>query len=104
MFPVLYRGELCFKHDFSTPKKQVMKKITIEKFVHGVPEKSFSVPVWTLRFAQKILPDAAWRALAKEKLDMQELMQAIKQNTPYSCELSIHEGGIDKKIIISFSG
>ncbi|RKS87385.1 hypothetical protein DES39_0609 [Orbus hercynius] len=77
-----------------------MKKVTIEKFVQGTLDESFTVPVAFIRTLNALLPHFALQSLNEKGFNLEQIMTAHKQNTTYQAETEVNEKGIDKKVVI----
>lgn len=81
-----------------------MARLKIEKFVNGQHESTIRIPTIFVRAGAALLPKSAIDALAKEGLDVAEMLEAMKRGTPYTSSLDVCEQGVEKRITVSLAG
>ncbi|MBD9370063.1 hypothetical protein [Xanthomonas sp. XNM01] len=77
-----------------------MSKITIEKFVDGKHDTSFSVPGFALDFLTHLLPRSALGELRTHGIDVDAIVQAQKAGIPYESSSEVEEDGVRKTVVI----
>ena len=73
------------------PTGNTMSKITIEKFIDGKYDTSFSVPGFALDFLTHLLPRSALG---------EAIVQAQKAGIPYESSSEVEEDGVRKTVVI----
>lgn len=77
-----------------------MKKLTIEKYIQGKLDESFTVPIAFISMLNTILPKAAMDSLNQYGFDLQNMIAASKDRSPYHSTVKVEEKGILKTIEI----
>lgn len=75
-----------------------MLRVSVEKYVDGRQETSFSVPVPVIRWAAGLLPGAAKRGLLKSGIYLDEMAEASEAEAPFSRWIEVEEKGVRKAI------
>lgn len=78
-----------------------MKKLTIEKYIQGKLDESFTVPIAFISMLNTILPKAAIDSLNQYGFDIQNMITASKDHSPYHNRVEVEEKGILKTVEIS---
>ena len=78
-----------------------MAKVLIEKFVEGVRETSFRVPIFVLRLANGLLPESALSTLTEHGLEVRPILAAHAIGIGYSGTFMVREWGVHKRVFVS---
>ena len=78
-----------------------MTTVTVDKFVSGKHDATFSFPVFFLGMASFLLPQSALNALRDQGIDVPGMLLAGKQGVPYAASVNLVEHGVCKTVVVS---
>lgn len=80
-----------------------MARVRFEKFVDGVREQSFAIPMFALRLFVWLLPASAMSGLHAKGLDLRAIVNAGRDGVFYRKAIEIREHGVDKRLVVSLA-
>lgn len=78
-----------------------MKKITVEKYIDGELKEKKTIPAVIVSILNKLLPSYGIDSLKSYGFNLDEIIQASKNNATYKVEKDIKEDGVIKRIVIT---
>lgn len=80
-----------------------LSKITVQKFSSNNVEQNIRVPLLSVKLLSQFISKSAISELHKHGIDINAILDAVKNGDSYSSSFKVEEDGIEKVILITVS-